>query len=56
MNIENFIIGFIEFIVRIPLNFNSFMSNVAGTNAWSKIIHITSNPILLIIEMFKAKQ
>ena len=48
-NIESFIIGVIEFIVRIPLNLNSFMTNVAGSNAWSKIIHITSNPILLII-------
>ena len=48
-NLENFIIGVIEFIVRIPLNFNSFMTNVAGTNAWSKIIHVTSNPILLLV-------
>lgn len=48
-NLENFIIGIIEFIVRIPLNFNSFITNIAGTNSWSKIIHITSNPILLLI-------
>lgn len=48
-NLENFIIGTIEFIVRIPLNLNSFMTNVVGTEGWSKIIYVTSNPILLII-------
>ena len=48
-NLENFIIRVIEFIVRIPLNLNSFMTNVAGTEAWSRIIRITSNPILLVI-------
>ena len=48
-NLERFIIGVVEFIVRIPLNLNSFMTNTIGMNAWSKIIHITSNPILLLI-------
>lgn len=48
-NLENFIIGTVEFIVRIPLNLNSFMTNVVGTEVWSRIIHVTSNPILLII-------
>lgn len=47
-NIEAFIINTIEFIVRIPLNFNSFMINVVGTENWSKIIVFTSNPALLI--------
>ena len=48
-NLDKFIIGTIEFIIRIPLKFNSFMANVTGIETWSKIVHVTSNPILLLV-------
>ena len=48
-NIESFFFKVIESIVRIPLNFNSLMSNVVGVDIWSRIVVTTSNPILLII-------
>lgn len=48
-NIESFFLKIVESIVRIPLNFNSLMSNVVGVDMWSRIVVSTSNPILLII-------
>lgn len=48
-NIETFILRTIEFIVRIPLNFNSFMANLVGKDIWSNIVITTSNPLLLTI-------
>lgn len=48
-NLESFILNTIEFIVRLPLNFNSLMTNIAGVDIWSRIVVTTSNPVLLII-------
>ena len=48
-NLKSFFLNVVEFVVRIPLNFNSLMTNVIGVDAWSRIIVTTSSPILLII-------
>lgn len=47
-NIESFLLKTIEFIVRIPLNTHSFMSNVFGVDFWSKIVLTSGNPVLLL--------
>lgn len=46
-NINSFFLKIVEFIVRLPLNFNSFMTNLIGVDGWSKIVVATSNPISL---------
>lgn len=48
-NLESFILKVVEFIVRIPLNFNGMMTNMLGQDGWSRLVIITSNPIFLII-------
>lgn len=47
-NIQSFFLNIVEFLVRLPLNFNSFMANVIGVDGWSKIIVATSSPISLL--------
>ena len=47
-NLESFLLNVVEFIVRIPLNLNSSMSNILGIDMWSKIITTTSSPFFLI--------
>lgn len=47
-NLESFLLKIIEFIVRIPLNLNSLMSNLIGVDMWSKLIITTSSPFFLV--------
>lgn len=47
-NLESFLLKVLEFIVRIPLNFNAFMSKVLGADGWSSTVIITSSPLFLI--------
>lgn len=46
-NINSFFLKILEFIIRLPLNFNSLMTNLIGVDGWSRIIVITSNPVSL---------
>lgn len=47
-NLEAFVLKVIEFLVRIPLNFNASMANILGADIWSNIVVVTSNPIFLV--------
>lgn len=47
-NLETFLLKTVEFIVRIPLNIHSVMSNTFGEDFWGKIVIISGKPSVLI--------